>query len=163
MWKNSCKYSKWLNNYSRVYIWLVIHDLFISVNLESYCPCPPAPTNGSRNCSGSNEVAAYSHLCYKCDSGYHVAGDEYRTCHPSGNWTGTTPVCVKGDKNNIRSLILYYGATHKGEIKLLYLYIFLINLKSNRKLCIRQACSSICDITFPNPGGTVLNTSLVWN
>ena len=69
---------------------------FHCVYIETSCSCPPAPTNGSRNCSGSNEVAAYSRLYYKCNSGYHVVGDEYRTCHPSGNWTGSTPVCVEG-------------------------------------------------------------------
>ena len=64
--------------------------------LESACTCPPAPTNGSRNCSGSNKVAPYSRLYYKCNSGYHVVGDEYKTCHPSGNWTESTISCVKG-------------------------------------------------------------------
>ena len=81
----------------------MFHDLFIFKILENYCPCPPAPTNGSRNCSESTEVAAYSRLHYKCNSGYHVVGDEYRTCHPSGDWTVTTPDCVKGDGNNIKS------------------------------------------------------------
>ena len=66
-------------------------------SLDKSCSCPPAPTNVSKNCSGSNEVTAYSRLYYKCNSGYHVVGDEYRTCHPSGNWTGSDPVCKKGD------------------------------------------------------------------
>ena len=75
------------------------------MNLEYSCFCPPAPINGLRNCSGSNEVAAYSGLHYKCNSGYHVVGDEYRTCHPSGNWTGRTPVCEKGDHSWITTHI----------------------------------------------------------
>ena len=78
-----------------------------SLYLVTSCSCPPAPTNGSRNCSGSNEVAAYSRLLYKCNSGYHVVGDEYRTCHPSGNWTGTDPFCTEGN-NNIHLIRNYY-------------------------------------------------------
>ena len=78
--------------------------LFSYVIIETSCSCPPPPTNGSRNCSGSNEVPAYSRLYYKCNSGYHVVGDEYRTCHPSGSWTGSHPVCKKG--KNIRFLLL---------------------------------------------------------
>ena len=93
----------------------MFHDLCISIILEKYCLCPPAPTNGSRNCSGSNEVAAYSQLHYKCNSGYHVVGDEYRTCHPSGDWTGSSPVCVKGDENNIKSLMIYYAVTYRAK------------------------------------------------
>ena len=68
----------------------------LDIHLDKSCSCPPTPTNGSRNCSGSNKVAAYSLLHYECNSGYHVIGDEYRTCHPSGKWTGGSPVCVKG-------------------------------------------------------------------
>ena len=41
-------------------------------------------------------MVAYSHLRYKCNSGYHVVGDEFRTCYPSGEWTGTTPFCARG-------------------------------------------------------------------
>ena len=60
-------------------------------------------------------MAAYSHLRYKCNSGYHVVGDEYRTCHPSGNWNTSTPDCVKGDENNIESFISYYAATYRAK------------------------------------------------
>ena len=68
---------------------------------ESECICLLFPV---KNCGAPPNVPGgvttgtdfYQHakISVRCNSGlYHYAGDLQRTCLPSGQWSGTTPVC----------------------------------------------------------------------
>ena len=72
------------------------------------CPCPSSPTNGSTNCEESHLADAGRNVTYSCNSGYILSGNSNRTCQGSGNWTGTAPICVKGDWNKFEELLYSY-------------------------------------------------------
>ena len=37
------------------------------------------------------------YIYYYCDSGYSLVGNNRRRCEYGGNWTGSAPVCLKGE------------------------------------------------------------------
>ena len=72
--------------------------LYVNNSDEVYCPMPAQVVNGSVStpCGrGFGQEAVYA-----CDPGYGLVGDPSRSCRLDGTWSGTDPVCRRGNDNN---------------------------------------------------------------
>lgn len=71
---------------------------FLSLSLvpvERVCTLPPKPVNGDHLLVyGPNDVLIA--LQYMCNQPYELIGISQRTCLPNNTWSGTPPVCSKG-------------------------------------------------------------------
>ena len=47
---------------------------------------------------------------YNCSSGYGLSGGATQTC-VNGNWSGTLPTCLKGNKLISLYVLIYYNST----------------------------------------------------
>ena len=77
----------YINKYSIKYA----HDVFLSLTVVD-CGNLTYPVNGSvTHTSGTTfeQTATYT-----CNTGYNLVGDSTRTCHATGNWSGSAPTCV---------------------------------------------------------------------
>ena len=67
-------------------------SMFVYLSLID-CGTLPNPDNGG--VSYSNGVTTYQEVAtFTCDAGYILTGVVTRTCLASGNWDGSSPVCV---------------------------------------------------------------------
>ncbi|MEQ2314156.1 hypothetical protein AMECASPLE_009316 [Ameca splendens] len=63
--------------------------------VERVCTLPPKPVNGDHLLVyGPNDVLIA--LQYMCNQPYELIGISQRTCLPNDTWSGTPPVCSKG-------------------------------------------------------------------
>ena len=60
------------------------------LNSTGLCSELSSPTNGQVTWTG---LTSGSTATYTCDSGYHLIGDQNRTCLSSGVWSGQEPTC----------------------------------------------------------------------
>ena len=52
------------------------------------------------DCSlGDDAVPSYEDTCsFTCNTGYELNGSDTRTCQSDGSWSGSDPVCSRGNK-----------------------------------------------------------------
>ena len=58
------------------------------------CEDIEAPSNGSFNCSSSNQLLQYQDSCtFQCNDVYELQGSVTRQCEASGEWSGSRTQC----------------------------------------------------------------------
>ncbi len=77
------------------------------------CPPPPQLHSGYyTEVSGSDGRIKY--VEYFCNNAYILSGDSKRTCQKNGTWSGSQPLCVRGNisTSSCKAIMKYLLQTH---------------------------------------------------
>ena len=67
-------------------------SLFKHIFLVTDCHNLSPPVGGKVNITSSSYLSTAT---YSCDEGYVLVGQENRTCHYIGIWSGSSPSCLR--------------------------------------------------------------------
>ena len=73
---------------------MLYKSTFLNISEHTKCSAPGGVRDGS--VVGDNYTVGSS-ITYHCDEGYVLLGTDTRTCGTDAQWTGTAPLCHKGD------------------------------------------------------------------
>ena len=81
---------------------------FVS-NAAKTCSDPGTPSNGKKD---GYEYTFRKRVYYSCDTGYKLAGSQYRQCQANQQWSGSLPTCQGITYRYVQTLPLESNSVH---------------------------------------------------